>query len=103
MIQAKIVGRGKGCPKCKRKMVRKSHPEDWSPRSSQPYYFAYWDVCGKCRHVQHYEDAKRYVGESTAQNRPNESMRQRIAGKPIVGPNYVPTPEPYPGCAPWEE
>lgn len=52
---------GKGgelCPKCVRIMTRREHGPNWKPKSRQPYYFAYWDVCTRCRHVQHYAVAK---------------------------------------------
>jgi hypothetical protein len=54
---------GKPCPKCRRPMERRSHPQGWEPKPGQPFYFAAWDYCRPCRHVQHYEAMKRYVDE----------------------------------------
>lgn len=63
-MQPKSLGRGKPCPKCEKPMQRCGHKDAWKPRPDQPYYFAYWDHCRRCRHIQHYEAAKRYLGSS---------------------------------------
>lgn len=55
--------KGKPCPKCSERMFRCVHGRGWKPKPTQPYYFAYWDWCKKCRHTQMYDVAKRYVGK----------------------------------------
>ncbi len=56
------LGKGELCPKCSRRpMERRQHSLDWKPKPYQPYWFAFWDVCGRCRHTQHYEYAKVFV------------------------------------------
>lgn len=62
-MKSQIAGTGKNCPKCRKLMVRCEHKPGWKPKPNQPYYFLYWDYCKKCRHLQHYEAAKVYVGE----------------------------------------
>jgi hypothetical protein len=52
-----LKGDGKICRKCNNKMQRREHPTGWRPKPGQPYFFAWWDVCG-CGHIQHYEAAK---------------------------------------------
>lgn len=52
------IGVGENCPKCRRSMKRYEHGENWKPKSSQPYYFRFWDKCAPCKHLQHYEKAK---------------------------------------------
>lgn len=52
------VGMGRTCPKCKGKMGRFEHKPEWRPKPKQPYYFKYWDKCGPCKRMQHYEEAK---------------------------------------------
>jgi hypothetical protein len=32
------------------------------------YWYGYWDVCARCRHVQHYEKAKTWPGQNQNQN-----------------------------------
>lgn len=56
-----ILGKGCPCPKCGKHMQRREHNALWHPKASQPYYFAYWDYCQKCRHTQHYEKAKTWI------------------------------------------
>lgn len=58
---------GNDCPKCKRPMQRFKHGPSWKPKARQPYFFAYWDICKPCRHIQMYEKAKVFLhGESEA-------------------------------------
>jgi|SRR6516162_3002944 hypothetical protein len=52
------MSNGEPCPKCGQIMRRDSHDDDWRPRPGQRYYFAAWDYCADCRHVQHYEKFK---------------------------------------------
>jgi hypothetical protein len=55
------IGPGENCPKCKRRMQRRTHPDGWKPKKEQAYYFRWWDVCWNKKHglhVQHYERAK---------------------------------------------
>lgn len=56
--KARHVGEGSPCPKCGQTMRRCEHGPEWKPRADQPYYFAYWDKCRPCGHMQHYEAAK---------------------------------------------
>ena len=60
-VKSRCIGTGRHCPKCHKLMGRFEHPDHWKPRPTQPYYFTYWDKCTKCRHIQHYEDAKCYL------------------------------------------
>ncbi len=55
--RVKIEG-GCLCPKCCRPMQRFKHVDGWEPKTGQWYYFAWWDKCRPCRHLQHYEEAK---------------------------------------------
>lgn len=52
------IGEGGPCPKCSKTMQRFTHPKGWKPKADQPYYFAYWDRCSPCMHLQHYDAAK---------------------------------------------
>ncbi len=65
------VGKGKACPKCRKHMERFKHPPEWEPRSDQPYWFSYWDICTSCRHIQHYEAAKVY-------SKPIDEVEERL-------------------------
>lgn len=49
---------GQSCPKCQWPMQRYRHSSEWTPKPKQPYFFAFWDVCRPCSHMQHYESAK---------------------------------------------
>jgi hypothetical protein len=62
VVKSKRVTDGAKCPKCPRMMERRQHLEKWKPKPHQPFYFSYWDVCTPCRHIQHYEAAKIWVG-----------------------------------------
>ncbi len=55
------AGYGEPCPKCKKRMIRFRHSSHWAPKTSQPYWFEYWDRCFPCRHFQMYERAKRFA------------------------------------------
>jgi hypothetical protein len=57
-----VVGGGVPCPKCGVRMQRRCHAAGFTPPRTG-YWFEFWDVCRRCRHVQHYEPAKRYGGE----------------------------------------
>lgn len=61
MAKAVLAGEGRLCPKCSRPMRRLAHGLNWRPKAAQPYYYAYWDHCKPCRHIQHYEAAKIWV------------------------------------------
>lgn len=43
-------------------MIRRSHPAKWKPRPGRQF-FIFWDVCRKCRRIQHYEENRRFVDE----------------------------------------
>lgn len=51
-----VIGVGMDCPKCNEPMKRKGHPPHW--KSVKSYFYTQWDVCHKCKHVQHYEEFK---------------------------------------------
>ncbi len=57
------LGNGGLCPKCNQPMQRLGHGKGYQPRPGQMYYFSYWDKCGPCKHLQHYEAAKGWVGQ----------------------------------------
>jgi hypothetical protein len=52
------LGAGNACPKCSRQMKRFEHGDGWKPKAGQPFWYKYWDICARCRHIQHYECAK---------------------------------------------
>ena len=56
-MKPREIAGGLSCPKCKRLMQRCEHKPEWTPRPGR-FYFRFWDVCRKCRHIQHYEFAK---------------------------------------------
>lgn len=58
------ISDGENCPKCARVMDRFGHGPSWAPKPWQPYYFAWWDICAPCRHMQNYEPAKRIIDRS---------------------------------------
>lgn len=83
--RAVASGKGAPCPRCGSLMTRRQHPEMWKPKANQPYYFEYWDVCQPCRHIQHYESAKRWLTEQPAPKPtdPNEAMDREY--REIIG------------------
>jgi hypothetical protein len=85
---------GKPCPKCRRMMSRKTKPSGWKPSANQKFYFAYFDYCHSCRHVQHYEIAKRFVD---APMRPPESAPDFLAqeGRPPWDTEMSKEPAPW--------
>jgi hypothetical protein len=54
----KQIGFGRHCPKCGVIMARFEHPVGWEAKTN--YWFRFWDICQKCQHLQHYEEAKVY-------------------------------------------
>lgn len=74
------ISGGKNCPKCHRPMQRFEHPSTFKPKRGQPYFFVFWDVCRTCRHIQHYEEAKTFIGPAT-----NELNRMDLEFSAIVG------------------
>lgn len=50
------------CPKCHRTMERRTG----YPKPESIFYFRQFDVCGNCRHIQFYEEAKVYVDQKSA-------------------------------------
>ena len=105
MAKSVTAGKGKLCPKCSRSMLRKQHPAGWKPKPTQPYFFEYWDICKKCRHIQHYEEAKVFLGEVRPASKSAGRLIPHPRG-PILTPrenfDWVGTAEPYPGAPPWE-
>src|SRR4029077_5773064 len=77
-----VVGGGVPCPKCGVRMQRRCHAAGFTPPRTG-YWFEFWDVCRRCKHVQHYEPAKRYGGEkreitvTTVEPTPPECERAR--------------------------
>lgn len=55
------ISEGDPCPKCGQPMSRYRHGDHWKPKEFQPYWFGWWDKCASCRHIQHYERAKRFA------------------------------------------
>lgn len=51
----KIIGQGNDCPKCHQPMERRAHD---LPPKDKTWFYIKWDVCRKCRHIQHYEEFK---------------------------------------------
>jgi hypothetical protein len=49
------------CRRCNATMVRYQHAEGWQPRPNQSFFFRWWDVCSRCRRIQHYGAAKQWV------------------------------------------
>jgi hypothetical protein len=91
MSKSREVGEGEKCPKCRAVMKRFGHPPHWKPKPSQPYYFEYWDICARCRHIQHYECAKILVHSKSGDDQ--QRVDQVIAQlTPAAG-----------GPPPWEE
>lgn len=74
-------GVGADCPKCDHPMLRFRHPDGFVPKKAQPYYFAWWDVCRPCRHIQHYEEAKVYVDPNREQLARMNSEYRAIVGR----------------------
>lgn len=54
------VGTGANCPKCGRPMQGRRHVDGFIPPPGMRYWYAWWDFCRSCRHLQHYDDAKQY-------------------------------------------
>ena len=54
----KHVGFGAACPKCGQRMQRFEHTPAWRPKRGRCFY-AWWDRCISCRHIQHYAKALR--------------------------------------------
>lgn len=50
-----VIGEGKECPKCGKKMERRMHR---FPPKDKNYFFTKWDFCRPCHHIQHYEEFK---------------------------------------------
>jgi len=46
------------CSKCNAEMERRKHRPNETAHLLKPYYFAEWDYCKNCGHVQHYEKFK---------------------------------------------
>ena len=52
---AKVIGKGKDCPKCKEPMQRRKRIK---PPANKTYFFTEWDYCPLCSHLQHYDEYK---------------------------------------------
>lgn len=55
-----VIGEGGDCPKCLIPMQRREHKGEAFVKPKQKYYFAEWDYCLQCGHLQHYEIYKRF-------------------------------------------
>ena len=73
---------GASCPKCRIGMQRFKHPDNWQPPQHRKVFFRYWDQCPRCKHLQHYEEAKvftspraRAINEWFMQKRETEKQR----------------------------
>lgn len=51
----KIIGTGNDCPKCGKPMERRAHN---LPPKDKTWFYTKWDICVRCRHIQHYEEFK---------------------------------------------
>ena len=53
------------CPKCwpKTKMIRKKHTKNFK-YNNHTYFFTEWDLCPKCKYIQHYEEFKMKPNEN---------------------------------------
>lgn len=71
--KAIIIGIGNECPKCKDPMDRRSHPNHWKPKKS--YFYTKWDMCKKCKHIQHYEEFK---SDTWKENERREDFLRKI-------------------------
>lgn len=49
---------GKLCPKCGLTMQRRKHGPNETVHLLKKYYYREWDVCRRCKYVQHYEEFK---------------------------------------------
>lgn len=71
------IGIGETCPKCKKKMLRYEHAGTWKPGDTgKAVYYLWWDRCEPCRHVQHYEEAKRFIRNKLQEEK--EFLRNQI-------------------------
>jgi hypothetical protein len=57
--QGKITGRGGICMHCGIDMDRHTRT---GTKVTKTYYFAWWDICRRCKRIQHYDAAKIYPG-----------------------------------------
>ena len=73
------AGTGAPCPKCANPMERMKHPDGFRPKADAPYYFAWWDRCRPCMHLQHYDEAKRSTKPG-----PKPGMKQSTNAKPAL-------------------
>ncbi len=73
------ISGGGFCPKCKELMQRVKHGPNWKPKDRQPYYFAYWDKCRNCRHMQHYEIAKVLTNDQTGRMAKKEAESRSLS------------------------
>lgn len=55
--QRTYMRQGNECPKCQRTMRRWRHADEWRPEAGRRWYW-FWDTCSRCKHVQHYDEAK---------------------------------------------
>jgi hypothetical protein len=59
---------GKPCPKCKQPMQRWEHPGGTG-------YYAWWDTCKRCSHVQHYPEAR---NRGSKRQKPSQAVQSGV-------------------------
>jgi hypothetical protein len=57
-LKPQPIDGGALCPKCAQPMQRYAHAPRWQPKPGRCFY-AWWDTCKPCKHMQHYSDALR--------------------------------------------
>lgn len=73
---ARVKGTGELCPKCHCGMERRERID--LPTKSNSYYTE-WDYCAACKHVQHYQEFKRYITEGfTPDGVPSRNISIRL-------------------------
>lgn len=50
-------------------MQRMKHRDGHIPKSGAPYFYAWWDKCSPCLHLQHYAEARRTTERTPASTR----------------------------------
>lgn len=96
----RLIPGGKRCPKCSGRMDRFEHGDDWKPKADQPYYYAYWDKCSPCRHIQLYDDAKILCKENVKHGKKTTVVREP---PPCNEPWKEPVFLAQEGPPPWED
>lgn len=56
----RTLGDGLPCPKCGNHMERREHARLTEKLLKKKFYYSEWDVCSRCKHIQHYDELKVY-------------------------------------------